>query len=273
MNHIQHNDSSNPATLFLSESFLKNGFCLSPIFHDTHFLCASFDFVCGCVCITAVLISTINKNSSKNKGGKKQTSMVLPGSAIYFLAHSFGHYALSGDGGDIEQQSTFANQSLSEKIQDVIILASIISIGPLDIASTLIKAKKLTAQYAYIMAGTILTTLVAIFFTFIPNQSFVLLYINISIVLSIALPKLLFVGYTSDQDVMIRSNDAKTRVNILSGLFIMVVIICEPFFCDLFFARIGGHLIFDLSLALDVLADVMMGGDDDVDDLVEKKTE
>ena len=75
-----------------------------------------------------------------------------------------------------------------------------------------------------------------------------------------SLPKLVFVGYTSDQDVKLRSNDYGGLWRMLSRLLVMIVLICEPFFCDTLFAKIGGHFWFDLSLALDVLTAVMMEG-------------
>ena len=87
-------------------------------------------------------------------------------------------------------------------------------------------------------------------------------------------------GYTSEQDVKLRSNDF-SLYRMLSGMFVMVVIICEPFFCDVFFARIGGHFLFDLSLALDVVTAVVMEGknrrngedeEDDTDCDAKKKT-
>jgi hypothetical protein len=252
--------TTNDDSLLLSKSFLTNGFCLAPqLFDNTHFSCASFDFFCACVCILAILVgnvvTNINNGGANNK--KKKKSLILPGSAIYFLAHSYGHYTFSSV--DNEQQFTSDSESITEKIQSAIILSSILSIGPLEAASTLIKSNKLSPRLAYIMAGSMLAVLVGIYHFVLFNPSYALLYINISIILSISLPKLVFVGYTSEQDVKLRSKEV-SLFRILSGMFVMVVIICEPFFCDVFFARIGGHFLFDLSLALDVVTAVVMEG-------------
>ena len=66
-------------------------------------------------------------------------------------------------------------------------------------------------------------------------------------------------GYTSEQDVKLRSTESSLW-RTLSGLLVLVVLISEPFFCDVFFAKIGGHFLFDLTLALDVLTAVVMEG-------------
>ena len=267
-------------SLLLSKSFLENGFCLAPhLFDNTHFSCASFDFLCAFVCILAIFVgNVIPDNRSNNDEKQKKKSMILPGSAIYFLAHSYGHYTFSSvySGNGNEQQFPISETETisTNTIKDTIILAFILSIGPLEAASTLIKSNKLSPPNAYIMAAAMLSTLVGIYHTFLQsNPSYALLYINISIILSMSLPKLLFVGCTSQQDVILRSNEV-ILPKLMSGLFVMAVIVCEPFFCDVFFARIGGHFLFDFSLALDVVMAVVMEGSKrsggvDNDDVVE----
>lgn len=196
--------------------------------------------------------------------------MTLPGNVIYFLAHSYGHYTFSTVVN--KQQFTSDSESTAEKIQSAIILTFILSIGPLRAASFLIEAKKLSPLHAYIMAGSILTILVGLYHLILYHPSYALLYINISIILSISLPKLLFVQCTSEQDVKLRSKEG-VLIRLLSRLIVLIVIVCEPFFCDVFFARIGGHFLFDLSLAVDVATAVLMegsGGIDDDDDEMKK---
>jgi len=264
MNQLQQQSSSenesDDDSLFLSKSFLTNGFCLAPqLFDNTHFSCASFDFFCACICILAVLVGNIIVNNDHG-AANKTFSTILPGNAIYFLAHSYGHYTFSTVVVNNEQQQfTSDSESITEKIQSAIILSFILSIGPLEAASTLIKSNKLSPRYAYIMAGSMLAIQVGIYHLVLFNPSYALLYINISIILSISLPKLLFVGYTSEQDVKLRSTESSLW-RTLSGLLVLVVLISEPFFCDVFFAKIGGHFLFDLTLALDVLTAVVMEG-------------
>jgi hypothetical protein len=252
------NSTHQEATTILSESFLEHGFCLSPtLFHNTHFSCASFDLICAFVCILAIIfhVGSIHNNNN-NSEKKKKKSLMLPGSAIYFFAHSYGHYIFSIKG-DEQHQST-SDEDAAERIRSTIILAFILSIGPLEAASVLIKSNKLTPKHAYVMAALLLAILVGIYNEFISNTpSYALLYINISIILSISLPKLLFVGYVSPGDVAVRSTDAAVP-KVVSGLCVLAVIICEPFFCDVFFSEIGGHFLFDLSLAFDVVIAVMM---------------
>ena len=126
------------------------------------------------------------------------------------------------------------------------------------------------------MAGSILTVLVGFYHFVLYHPSYALLYINISIILSISLPKLLFVQCTSEQDVQLRSKEGGLW-QLLSRLSILIVIVCEPFFCDVFFARIGGHFLFDLSLAVDVVTAVLLegsgGGVDDDVSVVKSKRE
>eukprot|EP00985_Skeletonema_marinoi_P002969 scaffold1226_cov102-Skeletonema_marinoi.AAC.2 len=218
-------------SLLLSKSFLENGFCLAPhLFDNTHFSCASFDFLCAFVCILAILVGNdvIPDNRSNNDEKQKKKSMILPGSAIYFLAHSYGHYTFSSvySGNGNEQQFTISETETisTNTIKDTIILAFILSIGPLEAASTLIKSNKLSPPNAYIMAAAMLSTLVGIYHTFLQsNPSYALLYINISIILSMSLPKLLFVGCTSQQDVILRSNEV-ILPKLMSGFLALDVV-------------------------------------------------
>eukprot|EP00574_Skeletonema_japonicum_P013134 CAMPEP_0201718838 /NCGR_PEP_ID=MMETSP0593-20130828/4275_1 /ASSEMBLY_ACC=CAM_ASM_000672 /TAXON_ID=267983 /ORGANISM="Skeletonema japonicum, Strain CCMP2506" /LENGTH=328 /DNA_ID=CAMNT_0048209225 /DNA_START=14 /DNA_END=1000 /DNA_ORIENTATION=- len=260
------NNDNVDSLLFLSKSFLTNGFCLAPkIFDNTHFSCAAFDFFCACICILAILLAKQRSNNNK-----KDKSKILPGNVIYFLAHAYGHYKFS----TVVNTSDW-EESTAEKIQSAITLSFILSIGPLNAASVLIKAKKLSPPHAYIMAGSIVTILVGVYYFILNHPSYALLYINISIILSISLPKLLFVKYTSEEDVQLRSKEG-VLIRLVSQLIVLTVIVCEPFFCDVFFAGIGGHFLFDLSLAVDVVTAVLMDGsggvdDDDVDEMKKMK--
>jgi hypothetical protein len=47
---------SYPAHPLLSRSFLQNGFCLSPLFDNTHWRCSQFDAVCGILCLLLVMV-------------------------------------------------------------------------------------------------------------------------------------------------------------------------------------------------------------------------
>ena len=69
-----------------------------------------FDFVCGLFCMLAITM------------GKARAV----GAAAYFFAHGFGHYSLA-NAEDMEERDI--------NLQDTLVLAAILSIGPISITS------------------------------------------------------------------------------------------------------------------------------------------
>ena len=221
-------DSTQP--IYISKSFVANGFCLSPLFNNTHLICAEFDFVCGIFCLMAIMM------------GKARAM----GAAAYFFAHGFGHYSLA------------VEENMEERdinLQDTLVLAAILSIGPLSITSQLVDAKKMNRQTANVMATLMLCILVGVYTIYIRRPSYALLYINISIMISQSFPKTIMIGFKSKDDIEYRSSRLYW-LKMSAEVLVLAVILCEPFFCDQFVAKIGGHFVFDLSLALDVLVDL-----------------
>lgn len=217
---------------YLSKSFLQHGFCLSSprLLEDTHFSCCLFDVFCGFLFMFAAV-----------KGKIPLSSL---GFASYFFAHSYGHHALS------QKSNTRQNEMI--KPDEMVTLACILAIGPWSSASFLVKSKKLSNTSANMFATMTLAGLVSIYAYLIKNPKFGLLYINISITISALLPKMLLVGFRSEEDVALRTSGFHWA-SVASNLFVTCAVMCEPFFCDSFIERIGGHFIFDLALAIDVI--------------------
>mmetsp|Transcript_28017 Transcript_28017/g.58375 ORF Transcript_28017/g.58375 Transcript_28017/m.58375 type:complete len:284 (-) Transcript_28017:1911-2762(-) len=222
---------------YLSKSFLQHGFCLSSpqIFEDTHFSCSLLDAFCGFLFIFSAV-----------KGKMPSSSL---GFASYFFAHAYGHHELS------QKSNTREDEMI--KPDEMITLACILAIGPWSSASFLVKSKKMSNTSANIFATVTLACLVSIYAFLIKNPKFGLLYINISITISALLPKMLLVGFRSEEDVALRTSGFHWA-SVASNLFVSCAVMCEPFFCDSFIKRIGGHFIFDLALAIDVIVKTFM---------------
>ena len=218
----------------LSSSFLENGFCLSPLFDNTHLSCAIFDAICGGSCLVAMLFT---KKSS------------LLGVAAYFFAHSYGHYdagvTLTGEQMNIERMG----------IKDMIVMAAILSIGPFGAASNLIKSGKVHKTVANTCALLGLCLGVAVFATFLRRPCYALLYINVFIILTESLTRAIAIGYTSEQDVKIRASKFHS-LSMASGSAVLAIVFCEPFYCDSAVKYIGGHAVFDFALAVNMFVEV-----------------
>ena len=66
---------------------------------------------------------------------------------------------------------------------------------------------------------------------------------------------MIMIGFKSKDDIEYRASRLHW-LKMSAEVLVLAVILCEPFFCDQFVAKIGGHFVFDLSLALDVLVDL-----------------
>ena len=250
-------------SLFLSASFLDNGFCLSPLFDNTHLVCASFDLMCGVAFLAAGLL--FNKKTSGGVQEQSSSYITSPlfGIAAYVLSHSYGHYVA----GTELKDSIEVDRGLPTG--DFITLAMILSIGPMRGAEVLVEAKKVSRRVGNILAGLVLCILVAIYGFYIRYPKFALLYINITILMTSAVPAALTIGFQSDKDIAIRTSNF-TWFKFLSSLFVSLVVFCEPFYCDSIVAGIGGHLIFDMSLVVYAIAEVC-GGKEEISDVSEKE--
>ena len=140
--------------------------------------------------------------------------------------------------------------------KDLIVLAAILSIGPLTSASDLIKSGKVNKRTGNTCSFLGLAAGVTLYAIFLKRPCYALLYINLFITLSISLPRCFLIGCVSANDVEIRSSTFHFA-SVASGLAILVVMFCEPFYCDSFMKHIGGHAVFDVVLALAMFIQVL----------------
>ena len=98
------------------------------------------------------------------------------------------------------------------------------------------------------MPAQLLAVYIAIYALYVRKPRYALLYINVTILLSLAVPRVLAVGHRSDKDVSMRVDVPFFYLNTAADLQVAAVVVAEPFYCDAFVAGIGGHLLFDASL-------------------------
>lgn len=229
-------DLQNGEPTHLSPSFFETGFCNSPT-TNTQIQCSIFDGIGGLLFIGIALFHSDIRASAF-------------GMASYLFSHGYGHYSVTLKGPLIYEDVP---------LKDVMVLAVILSIGPLHGATVLHKAGRFpNSKWAIHLGATLaVVALVLVFKMFIRQANFVLLYINISIILTMHMPLMIFVGYTTEADVAHRVDTHPWYfAKCFTRLFILCMVMIEPFFCDAFTARIGGHFLFDVSLFLDAAVDL-----------------
>merc|ERR1719183_3495933 len=128
------------------------------------------------------------------------------------------------------------------EISETFVLAIILSIGPIRATSNLIQAQKISTTTANILSVTGTVIMVAIYQFYIQRRIYTLLYINVSILLTSSLPGILWIGYTSQNDIAARSsrhNDNTYKwFKLGASLLVIVAVFSEPFFCDSFIANL-----------------------------------
>lgn len=223
---------------YISASFLQNGFCLSPLFDSTHIICSIFDACGGTIFIGIAMLSS-----------PRVRQFLLPMGA-YVISHAYGHYVTGTE--LVKPADMDADEVLP--LRDTVTLAAILSLGPISGANYLVKAGKMRQRYANTGAMAVLILLVSIFVLCVRKPRFSLLYINISIILTIHFPKVYAIGYTLEKDVVARADIPLWHLNVAVDIFLATILFAEPFYCDTFVASIGGHLLFDVSLLLQAIA-------------------
>ena len=233
---------------YLSPSFVKNGFCLSPLFDCTHLVCSAFDLV-GALAFVAVAAYCL----AFGKGGDFPTAQLLP-IASYLFSHSYGHYVAATE---LIEPGSMDDSKIMD-VKDLAILAAILSIGPFGGAKYLVKAGTMSKRSANVAAAFVLMILLGIYATYVRKPRFALLYINITILLCLALPRAFAIGYTSEKDMAIRADAPFYYLNTAADLFVATVVFAEPFYCDEFVSKLGGHLLFDASLMVQSVVKVFV---------------
>ena len=216
-------DLQNPKSpSYLSQSFIDNGFCETPLF-PVHKYCALFDWICGTIFIL------LYNNSY--------------GLICYMISHGYGHWTASQTQSQITTPGAIA-------------LAGILSIGPINTAKTLIDTGICSPKIAYYSATAMLAATTQIFVTFLKWEHLSLLYINLIITVCISTPRMLFIGFTRKRDIILRENIPFFWCKLLSNTAVLTIMIIEPLACDNFLKQLGGHLLFDISLASQILWEI-----------------
>jgi hypothetical protein len=115
---------------------------------------------------------------------------------------------------------------------------------------------------AFALAAVAEVLLVAIFGLFIQKNYFVLLYLNITITLCVALPRLLLIGTEKDEHVRLRADMPFFFPKMICYACLATTILFEPFYCDSGYGQLGGHLIFDVVLFGNSVLDVINAPND-----------
>ena len=110
---------------------------------------------------------------------------------------------------------------------------------------------------ALVMAVAAEVALVAIFGLFIGKNYFALLYLNISITLCIALPRLILVGTEKNDHIALRADLRFFFPKMLGYACLAAIMLLEPFSCDSGFKQLGGHFLFDAVLFGNSVLDVL----------------
>lgn len=110
---------------------------------------------------------------------------------------------------------------------------------------------------ALVMAAAAEVALVAIFGLFIAKSYFALLYLNISITLCIALPRLILVGTEKKDHITLRADLRFYYPKMVGYTCLAAIILLEPFSCDSGLKQLGGHFLFDIVLFGNSVLDVL----------------
>ena len=181
------------------------------------------------------------------RAGDLPTSQLIP-VAAYLFSHSYGHFVA---GTELNQPARMDDGDTDMAWNELFILAAILSIGPFGGVNYLTKAGKMKeGLVANAIAGAVLVVYIAVYAMYVRKPRYALLYINVTILLSLAIPRVMAVGCRSEKDVSMRVDVPYLYANTAADLLVAVVVFAEPFYCDAFVAGIGGHLLFDASLLL-----------------------
>lgn len=231
----------------LSTSFLTSGFCNAPQMNT--------QWMCACLDITAGLVFSIMGLMHKKTSGIFSSTLTMP-LAAYLISHGYGHYQVATTGNLRELMTELPPKDLAT-------LAIILCIGPIDGMKTVLRGisnnnnNQNQNHGVYYYTGVILAVaaLVALYkYGLGQRQNFVLLYINVSILFTSALPRILFVGVTTPDDIHHRVDQHYYFwANVLIRISVTALVFLEPFYCDAFLANMGGHLLFDVSLLADAI--------------------
>jgi hypothetical protein len=223
---------------YFSQSVLENGFCNKDFKGVvgkemfTQLQCGIADFL---MVGTSYLLA-------KSRGLEKKPMFV--GSAIYTLIHGIVHFSVWLD----PTISSGPVDALSLAILAVILVFCPVSLyGVLNIAPKT-KDKGIALPISTLAWAGCIWAYGAVF----RMKEYALTYINVVIFLFLFGSRALLIGTKTPEDIGARENFNNQSPNFWLGTFatiLVVFIMCsEPFACNGYFGKAGGHLLFDVSL-------------------------
>lgn len=234
---------------FLDATFLSSGFCNHETW-DTQKLCAMLDFCAGLLFAACALLDTSSQGKSVEVSTK---TMALP-TAAYLFSHGYGHFQVA-----TRDPETFTPGATPNS--DLLLLAAIIYIGPISAGKALTSVGGFEANTTLIKVVSVLAVvaLVAGYKIFLDNPNYALLYINVSIMLTALIPRVMFIGYTQPNHVTHRVDEFGPYfwLRMATRLYVFAILMLEPFTCGTLVQGVGGHFLFDLSLVLDAVVDLV----------------
>jgi hypothetical protein len=228
---INNENDEGKVTIFDSQ-FMENGFCNLPSLSGggvtgfkspTQIACFVFDSA-----MAAAVIYYIWKVP------------IARGMAGYLVVHGLAH-------GLIYMGKIDPTMDL-DTMWETVILAAILSMGALGVYQTMIDVGKNRAV-ALIVSGFVDLLFTSLFKVYLKKGVYVLTYVNIVINLCVSMPRVLLVPPTKvDSRLRAFLGPYYFYEYIFFITLMNAVIWIEPLFCSEWFAKIGGHVWFDISL-------------------------
>ncbi len=219
-----------------NKQVLKDGFCINPNKADT-FLGLGTLKLCFIADLILVVGSYFLYKDRLDIGNNK---LLYYGMGAYTIFHGAIHgFELSGSGPLVSpDQTTFMN------VLGVILLAVITVLTPLGINLTFEQAGK-EGGLMYGVAAWIL--FVAYYVFGIKEKQYALTYINISFFLPFFASRTFLMGRKDENRLEYYTGNVKMSTIIATTANILIMC-CEPLVCKDWFASVGGHVWFDVTL-------------------------
>jgi hypothetical protein len=220
-----YEDKHDLGTGIFDPLYLKNGFCNAPEW-PTQMWSGYFDF--SMAALVAILIE-----------GKEKWGLIA-----YLVVHGNAHLQIHRGEMDV-------TENMSPK--DIITLTIVLAMGSFWIYTSMARTKRYSKEMAIGLSVFSLGFMVWVFAACFQKSVYGLTYINIAITLCFVISRLWFMGCTTDQDVQVRSRSVHDKYlypQICSLFFLTFIMLSEPIACSWWFASIGGHFWFDVSLFL-----------------------
>lgn len=223
---------------FFNKQVLIDGFCLAQEKSETLFGLGTLK-LCGIVDLLLVTFSYFKYKDSFDVEGSNN-KLIYFASAAYTLFHGSIH------GFEVDQTGRLVSDEngLVMNIVGVVVLALITAITPIGIKGNFDQAEKPGGLATGI---AVWLGLVAFYAIGIQEKVFALTFINVTIFLSIFGSRALV--FDKDDEKRLDYYQGKTIMATILAATANIVVMCfEPLVCKNWFASVGGHIWFDVTL-------------------------